>query len=75
MYIITRELEEETGYRDKELDRLLSFYPTSTFTFSNEIIYVFAVFSLEIGKQNTDEYGFILREILKKQLKWSKRIE
>ncbi|MDR1784500.1 MAG: NUDIX hydrolase [Endomicrobium sp.] len=57
-----RELEEETGYRAKKLEKILSFYPTVAF--SNEIIYVFVAFDFEIGKQIIDEDEFVLREIV-----------
>ena len=59
---ITRELEEETGYKAQKLGKLLSFYPTAAF--SNEIIYIFAAFGLIDGKQNPDEDEFISREIV-----------
>jgi len=55
-----RELEEETGYKAKKLEKLLSFSPSAAF--SNEIIYIFAAFELEEGKQNTDEDEFVLRK-------------
>ncbi|MDR3092925.1 MAG: NUDIX hydrolase [Endomicrobium sp.] len=59
---ITRELEEETGYRAKKLKKLLAFYPTAAF--SNEIIHIFAAFGLINGEQNPDEDEFVSREIM-----------
>ncbi|MDR3257137.1 MAG: NUDIX hydrolase [Endomicrobium sp.] len=58
----TRELEEETGYKAKKLEALLSFYPTTAF--SNEVIYLFAAFGLKEGKPNPDEDEFVSREII-----------
>ena len=59
---ITRELEEETGYRAKKLKKLLAFYPTAAF--SNEIIHIFAAFGRINGEQNPDEDEFVSREIM-----------
>lgn len=59
---ITRELEEETGYKSKRLEKLLAFYPTTAF--SNEIIHIFAAFGLKEGKQNPDEDEFVSKEII-----------
>jgi ADP-ribose pyrophosphatase len=57
-----RELREETGYKAKKLEIVLSFYPTATF--STEIIHIFAAFGLEGGNENPDEDEFVSKEIL-----------
>ncbi|MDR1511389.1 MAG: NUDIX hydrolase [Endomicrobium sp.] len=69
---VSRELEEETGYRAKKLEKLISFYPTTAF--SNEIIYTFVAFGLEVGRQNADEDEFVSSEIVnfKKAIKMVK---
>lgn len=59
---VTRELQEETGYKAKRLEKLLSFYPTAAF--STEIIHLFVAFDLEEGAPNPDEDEFISKEIL-----------
>jgi ADP-ribose pyrophosphatase len=59
---IARELEEETGYKPKRIEELLSFYPTTAF--SNELLYIFAAFGLIKGNINPDEDEFISKEII-----------
>jgi ADP-ribose pyrophosphatase len=58
----TRELKEETGYKAKRLEALLSFYPAAAF--STEILYIFAAFDIENGKENLDENEFLSKEIV-----------
>jgi ADP-ribose pyrophosphatase len=60
---ITRELEEETGYKARKFELLLSFYPTSAL--SNEILHIFSAFDLEKGNFNPDEDEFVEKEIVK----------
>ncbi|MDR3071409.1 MAG: NUDIX hydrolase [Endomicrobium sp.] len=58
----SRELVEETGYRAKELEMVLSFYPAPAF--STEIIYIFSAFGLEAGRQNQEDDEFLSSEII-----------
>jgi ADP-ribose pyrophosphatase len=48
-----REIEEETGYKAKKIEKLTSFYPTTAF--SNEVLHIFAAFGLEKGTTNPDD--------------------
>lgn len=49
----SRELEEETGYRAKTLEKLVSYYPTVGYT--NEIIHIYLAKGLEyVGKGNLE---------------------
>jgi ADP-ribose pyrophosphatase len=57
-----RELKEETGYKAKRLEALLSFYPTAAF--STEILYIFVAFDLKDGKENLDEGELLSKEIV-----------
>jgi ADP-ribose pyrophosphatase len=59
---VMRELEEETGYKAKKFEAMLSFYPTSAF--STELLHIFLAFNLEIGKLNPDEDEFVDSEII-----------
>ncbi|MCA6070712.1 MAG: NUDIX hydrolase [Endomicrobium sp.] len=59
---VIRELQEETGYKAKRLEELLSFYPTTAF--STEIIHLFAAFGLKEGVPNPDKDEFVSKEIL-----------
>ena len=54
---IARELEEETGYKAKRIEKMISFYPSTAF--SDEILHIFAAFGLEKGQTNPDEDEFI----------------
>ncbi len=54
---IKRELEEETGYKAKKIEKLMSFYPTTAF--SNEMLHIFAAFGLVKGNANPDEDEFV----------------
>ncbi|MCL2145105.1 MAG: NUDIX hydrolase [Endomicrobia bacterium] len=54
---IKRELEEETGYRAKRIEKMLDFYPTTAF--SNEILHIFAAFGLVKGDSHPDEDEFV----------------
>ena len=53
----TRELEEETGFKAKMIEKLISFYPSTAF--SNELLHVFAAFGLKKGKNKPDEDEFV----------------
>ena len=52
-----RELEEETGYRTKELLPVCSFYTSPGF--ADEILHLYAAVELEQGKVNPDEDEFL----------------
>jgi ADP-ribose pyrophosphatase len=52
-----RELEEETGYKTKKLDFLLSFYTSPGF--ADELIYLYFTDELEKGTVNMDEDEFL----------------
>ncbi|MDR1696420.1 MAG: NUDIX hydrolase [Endomicrobium sp.] len=54
---IKRELEEETGFKAKKIEKLISFYPTTAF--SNEILHIFAAFGLKKGNTNPDSDEFV----------------
>jgi ADP-ribose pyrophosphatase len=60
---IARELEEETGYKAKKFELLLSFYPTAAL--SNEILHIFLAFDLKEGNFNPDEGEFVEKEVVK----------
>ena len=57
-----RELEEETGYRAKEAEPLLTIYPTPGYT--NEIIYIYLVNEAEYVGEKPDEDEFINCEFI-----------
>jgi len=59
---IEREIEEETGFIAKRLEKLISIYPTTAF--SNEVLHIFAGFGLEKGRQNPDKDEFVSTEII-----------
>lgn len=52
-----RELEEETGYKAGNIQKLAAVYTTPGFT--NEIIHIYMATDLKETKQNTDEDEFI----------------
>ncbi|WP_017728167.1 NUDIX hydrolase [Halalkalibacterium ligniniphilum] len=52
-----RELEEETGYKARSLQYLLSFYTSPGF--ADEIIYLYLAGDLEAGHVNTDDDEFV----------------
>ena len=52
-----RELEEETGYKAKELQFVCEMYPTPGFCM--EVLYLYIAENLEKGHQNFDEDEFI----------------
>lgn len=52
-----RELEEETGYRAKDLQKLLEIYPTPGYT--NEIIHIYFVKDAEYVGAKPDEDEFL----------------
>ena len=54
---VQRELEEETGYKARRIEKMLDFYPSTAF--SNEILYIFAAFGLEKGNCRPDEDEFV----------------
>ena len=58
---IKRELEEETGYKAKRIEKMLDFYPTTSF--SNEILHIFAAFGLVKGDSHPDEDEFVSTKI------------
>jgi len=58
----SRELEEETGFRAKHLNLLLSFYPSPGF--SDECIHVFKATGLSSGKMEQQSDEFIERVLL-----------
>jgi ADP-ribose pyrophosphatase len=59
---VRRELEEETGYRARRLQNLLSYWPTPAF--ANEIIHIFIARDLFPGKFNPDEDEIIRPQVL-----------
>jgi ADP-ribose pyrophosphatase len=54
---VNRELQEETGYKSKKIEKLLSFWPTPAF--SNEILHIYKATNLTKGNINPDEDEFI----------------
>jgi ADP-ribose pyrophosphatase len=58
---INRELEEETGYKAKRIEKMLNFYPSTAF--SNEVLHIFAAFGLIKGDSHPDEDEFVTTEI------------
>jgi len=60
-----RELEEETGYVAKTLQKLSSIYTTPGFT--NEIIHLYIAENLTFAKQKLDEDEFLNVEIYTKE--------
>ena len=52
-----RELEEETGYRARKIERLLDFHPSAGFC--DEIMHIFVATGLEKTEQNLDPDEFI----------------
>ncbi|MDR2425902.1 MAG: NUDIX hydrolase [Endomicrobium sp.] len=58
---IKRELEEETGYKAKRIEKMLDFYPTTAF--SNEVLHIFVAFGLIKGDKHPDEDEFVATEI------------
>jgi ADP-ribose pyrophosphatase len=59
---ITRELQEETGYKAKKFELLLFFYPIVAL--SNELLHIFSAFDLKEGSLNPDEDEFVEKEIV-----------
>jgi ADP-ribose pyrophosphatase len=59
---VTRELEEETGYKSKKFEPLISFYPTSAL--STELLHIFSAFKLEMGTLSPDEDEFVDTKIV-----------
>jgi len=59
---VKREIEEETGFIPKRIEKLISFNPSTAF--SNEILHIFAAFGLKKGEQNPDEDEFVSAEII-----------
>ncbi|MDR2395686.1 MAG: NUDIX hydrolase [Endomicrobium sp.] len=57
-----RELEEETGYQAKKLDKMMSLYPSSAF--STELLHIFVAFDLQKGMNKPDEDEFVSTEII-----------
>lgn len=57
---IARELQEETGYKAKKIEKMLSFYPSTAF--SDEVLHIFAAFGLEKGDTDPDDDEFIAGE-------------
>lgn len=52
-----RELEEETGWRAKKLERLAEIYPSPGYT--DEIIYIFFATEAEFSRQHPDDDEFV----------------
>ncbi|OIJ10737.1 ADP-ribose pyrophosphatase [Anaerobacillus alkalilacustris] len=52
-----RELEEETGYRPKDLKLVTSFYTSPGF--ANELVYIYFTNEMELGEVNCDEDEFL----------------
>jgi len=52
-----RELEEETGYKTKNIKKLISFWPTPAF--SNEELYIYIATDLIAGKKHPDSDEFV----------------
>ena len=61
LHCMKRELEEETGYKAKRMEKMLDFYPSTAF--SNEILHIFAAFGLIKGESRPDEDEFVYAEI------------
>ncbi len=57
-----RELKEETGYTAKKITKLLSFFPSSTF--SNEELYIYLAEGLTPGDTHPDEDEFVEKIII-----------
>ena len=57
-----RELEEETGYRAKDAEKLLQIYPTPGYT--NEIIHIYVATNAEYVGENPDEDEFLQCEFM-----------
>lgn len=53
----SRELEEETGYKSKDIDYLFNFY--SSIGITDEIIHIYTAKNLIQSKQNLDEDEFV----------------
>lgn len=56
-----RELEEETGYKTKDLTYLFKFY--SAIGIADEIIHIYIAENLKLSKQNLDEDEYVTLEI------------
>jgi ADP-ribose pyrophosphatase len=54
---VKRELEEETGYRAKTIEKLVAFWPTAAF--SNEVIHLYVATGLVPTRMNPDEDEFL----------------
>jgi ADP-ribose pyrophosphatase len=69
---VRRELQEETGYRAKKIQRLLSYWPTPAF--STEVIHIYSANGLTASTKSPDEDEFIDHKILPfaKALEWVK---
>ncbi|WP_209122477.1 NUDIX domain-containing protein [Alkalihalobacillus sp. BA299] len=52
-----RELEEETGYKTNQLEKVISFYTSPGF--ADEFVHIFYTEQLEAGVVNTDEDEFV----------------
>ncbi|MDR2772790.1 MAG: NUDIX hydrolase [Elusimicrobiota bacterium] len=59
---IRRELKEETGYKAKTFQKMISFYPSTTF--STELLHIYAAFDLTEGKSQPDVDEIVNKEIL-----------
>ena len=57
-----RELEEETGYKTKNIKKLISFWPSPAF--SNEELYIYTAKDLIAGKQHPDSDEFVQTVII-----------
>ncbi len=57
-----RELKEETGYTAKKITKLLSFFPSSTF--SNEELYIYLAEGLTAGQTHPDEDEFVEKLVI-----------
>lgn len=57
-----RELKEETGFSAKKITKLLSFFPSSTF--SNEELYIYLAEGLIPGETHPDEDEFVEKIII-----------
>ena len=53
-----RELQEETGYTAKKIEKLISFWPSSAF--SNETLHIYTATELTAGKNNPDDDEFLM---------------
>ena len=53
-----RELQEETGYSAKKIEKLISFWPSSAF--SNETLHIYTATELTAGKNNPDDDEFLM---------------